>query len=243
MPLNSSSTPARIQAELNEALSLREAGNHAFRSGDYKLSTEKYRDSNYNILWLKGLRYTGALPADDWTIVETLTEMQFTTQSNEAASWLRYETFDGMEPPVDYGVDFYQPEAPTKSVSRFQKALTCTSMAEDALKDHPTKWRPSAKAMGKLFYRKAMAREGLDDYDGAWKAIQEAHGVLEGNDAAVCDLGTKIWKIRQYGRPHGLERGFTPIEPDFFFKPFRQDNYDRLSCCRLCHPMDFQAGS
>lgn len=145
-------TSARVHSEIKAALSIREAGNQAFRSGDYKLSTEKYGEANYDILWLKGQRYIGAIPKSDWSIVEAITEAQLITQSNAAASWLKYETYDGED-------------------NRFLKALGCTSTAQEALRDHPTKWKPSATAMRKLLYRRALAYEGLDDYDSAWKAI------------------------------------------------------------------------
>lgn len=56
---------AKIHAELRDILSIREASNRAFRSGDYALSTGKYSEANYDILWLKGLRYSNTIPSDD----------------------------------------------------------------------------------------------------------------------------------------------------------------------------------
>ena len=210
-------TSARVHSDIKAALSLREAGNQAFRSGDCKLSAEKYREANYDILWLKGQRYTGAVPQSDWSIVEAITEAQFITQSNPAASWLKYDTYDGEE-------------------NRFLKALGCTSTAQEALRDHPTRWKPSATAMRKLLYRRALAYEGLDDYDEAWDAVQEAHRLPGEKDEAVCELGTRIWKVRQNGKSSGLDQGFMPIEPDSFFKPYKKENYDKLKTCRLCDP-------
>ena len=113
-------TSARVQDDIKAALALREAGNQAFRSGDYKLSTEKYGEANYEILWLKGQRYTGAISKSDWSIVEAITEAQFTTQSNEAASWLKHDIYAGED-------------------NLFMRALGCTSKAMEALKDQPTK--------------------------------------------------------------------------------------------------------
>ena len=211
-------TSAQVHSEIKAALSIREAGNQAFRSGDYKLSTEKYREACYDILWLKGQRYTGAIPKSDWSIVEAITEAQFITQSNAAASWLKYDTYDGVD-------------------NRFLKALGCTSTAQEALRDHPaTRWKPSATAMRKLLYRRALACEGLEDYDDAWNAVQEAHRLVDEKYMAVCELGTRIWKVRQYGKDSGLDQGFMPLEPDFFSKPYKKENYDRLKRCRLCDP-------
>ncbi|KAL8967633.1 MAG: hypothetical protein Q9197_005327 [Variospora fuerteventurae] len=211
---------AQVHAELRNILSVREAGNRAFRSGDYALSTKKYGEANYDILWLKGLRYANVIPTDDWSIVEAITEMQYTTQSNGAASFLKYDAFSEVD---DDG----------NEVSRFRKALNCTLVADEGLKDHPTRWKPSQDAKRKLLYRRAQAYEGLEDYDRAWEAIQGAHHLSPERDEAICGLGMKIWKVREYGK-EGAEAGFVPMEPDFFFKPYRKEAYDRLGRCRLC---------
>lgn len=108
-------------------------------------------------------------------------------------------------------------------------------MAEQALKDHPTQWKPSENAKRKLLYRRAQAYEGLEDYDGAWEAIQVAHNLLAEKDEAICGLAMNIWKVRQYGKDAAQGR-FAPMEPDFFFKPYQKENYDRLERCRLCEP-------
>ena len=187
--MSSSWSAARIQAALDAALQLREAGNQAFRSGDYKLSTETYSEASYDVLHLKGLRHLGAIPANSWTFVQRITEMQFIACSNEAASWLKYEDYDG-------------------DVSRFRKALSCTLTAADALKDHPAAWKPRDAAMAKLLYRRALAYEGLEDYDAAFEAVEEAHR-LATKDEAICRLATKISNIRQFGK-YAVEDGFVP---------------------------------
>ena len=90
--------------------------------------------------------------------------------------------------------------------------------------------------MRKLLYRRALAYEGLDDYGEAWDAVQEAHRLPGEKDEAVCELGTRIRKVRQNGKSSGLDQGFMPIEPDSFFKPYKKENYDKLKTCRLCDP-------
>ena len=107
-------------------------------------------------------------------------------------------------------------------------------MAQEALRG-PTSWKPSEKAMRKLLYRRASAYEGLDNYDGAWDAIREAHGLSSEKDEAVCELATRVWNVRQFGKDT-VGQGFMPIESDFFSKPYRKENYDRLKRCRLCDP-------
>ncbi|KAI4195533.1 MAG: hypothetical protein LQ346_003403 [Caloplaca aetnensis] len=213
---------AKVHSELRNILSIREAGNRAFRSGDYALSTEKYSEANYDILWVKGLRYSNAIPTDDWSIVEAITEMQYTTQLNGAASFLKHATFSEVD-------------SDGNEVSRFRRALNCTLVAEEGLRDHPTQWKPSENAKRKLLYRRAQAYEGLEDYDEAWNAIQGAHKLLAEKDEAICALATKIWKVRQYGTD-AAQGGFVPMDPDFFFKPYSKENYDRLGRCRLCNP-------
>ena len=89
--------------------------------------------------------------------------------------------------------------------------------------------------MRKLLYRKALAYEGLDDYDSAWEAIQEAHRLSDKKDEAVCELGSRIYKVCQYVRGSGWDQDFMLIDPNFF-KPYRKENYDRLNRCRLCDP-------
>lgn len=96
--------------------------------------------------------------------------------------------------------------------SRFTKALGCTSTAQEALQD-PTSWKPSEKAMRKMLYRRASAYEGLDNYDGAWDAIREAHGLSYDKDEAICELATRVWKVLQSGK-NAREEGIMPIEPD-----------------------------
>ena len=167
---------ARIQSALSDAIRLREAGNAAFRAGDYKLSTEKYGEASYDTLYLKGLRNLNMIPSTDWTFVQKITEMQFLAHSNEAASWLKYEEYHG-------------------EVSRFQKALNCTNTAEEALKDHPTAWKPSDKAMGKLLYRRALALEGLEIYDRAFQAVDEAQRFCA-VDEDILQLRTRIDSVR-----------------------------------------------
>ncbi|KAL8796264.1 MAG: hypothetical protein Q9195_001379 [Heterodermia aff. obscurata] len=176
MPPSNSWNSARIQNALSDAIKLREAGNVAFRAGDYKLSTEKYGEASYDTLYLKGLRYMGTIPSKDWTFVQKITEMQFLAHSNEAASWLKYEEYKG-------------------EVSRFQKALNATNTAEEALKDHPTAWKSSDKAMGKLLYRRALALEGLEKYDDAFRAVDEAQR-LSAEDQDIRRLRTRIDKVR-----------------------------------------------
>ncbi|KAL8651095.1 MAG: hypothetical protein Q9210_003447 [Variospora velana] len=190
---------AQVHAELRNILSIREAGNRAFRSGDYALSTEKYGEANYDILWLKGLRYTKVIPTDDWSIVEAITEMQYTTQSNGAASFLKYDAFSEVDDNDN-------------EVSRFRKALNCTLVADEGLRDHPTRWKPSENAKRKLLYRRAQAYEGLEDYDRAWEAIQGAHHLSPERDEAICGLAMKIWKVREYGKD-GAEAGSSTSSP------------------------------
>ena len=63
MPPSNSWNSARIQNALSDATRLREAGNVAFRAGNYKLSTEKYGEASYDTLYLKGLRHLQAIPS------------------------------------------------------------------------------------------------------------------------------------------------------------------------------------
>ena len=175
-----SMNPTRLQNAINAALKLREAGNQAFRAGDYKLSTQIYGDASYDVVHLKGLRHLGAIPSDDWNFVQTITEMQFKVYSNEAASWLKYES--------------YTPE--DGEVSRFQKALARTGRALEALEDHPTAWKPGDGEMAKLLYRRALACEGLDNYDAAFEEVENAHQ-LAPKDVMICSLQSKIVKVRQ----------------------------------------------
>ncbi|CAF9934264.1 MAG: hypothetical protein HETSPECPRED_009163 [Heterodermia speciosa] len=176
MPPSTSWNSARIQNALSDAIRLREAGNVAFRAGNYKLSTEKYGEASYDTLYLKGLRHLQAIPSTDWTFVQKITEMQFLAHTNEAASWLKYEEYNG-------------------EVSRFQKALNCTNTAEEALKEHPTAWKPSDKAMGKLLYRRALALQGLEKYDQASLAVDEAQRLCA-EDEDIRRLRTRIDNAR-----------------------------------------------
>ena len=191
MPPSNSWNPAHIQGALSDAVKLREAGNAAFRAGDYKLSTEKYEEASYDTAYLKGLRNLDMIPSTDWSFVQKITEMQFLANSNEAASWLRYEEYDG-------------------EVSRFQNALNCTNTAEQALKDHPTAWKPSDKAMGKLLYRRALALDGLENYDPAFRAVDEAQRLCA-KDEDIRRLRTRIHDIRQFGKDL-VEDGFIPFQ-------------------------------
>ena len=102
--------------------------------------------------------------------------MQFLAHTNEAASWLKYEEYNG-------------------EVSRFQKALNCTNTAEEALKEHPTAWKPSDKAMGKLLYRRALALQGLEKYDRASLAVDEAQRLCA-EDEDIRRLRTRIDNAR-----------------------------------------------
>ena len=55
----------RLQDAISGAIKLREAGNEAFRVGNYELSTNIYEDAAYKIVYLKGLQQLGAIPSDD----------------------------------------------------------------------------------------------------------------------------------------------------------------------------------
>ena len=180
MPPSNQWDPARIQSAISDAIKLREAGNAAFRAGDYKLSTEKYGEASYDTLYLKGLRNLNMIPSTDWKFVQKITEMQFLAHSNEAASWLKYEEYDG-------------------EVSRFRKALNCSNTAEEGLRDYPQAWKPSDKAMGKLLYRRALALEGLDDYDAAFRAADEAQRFCA-KDEDILRLRTTTDRVRQFGK-------------------------------------------
>ncbi|KAL2044775.1 hypothetical protein N7G274_002550 [Stereocaulon virgatum] len=171
----------RLQNALNKALKLREAGNQAYRAGDYQLSTQIYGDASYDIVQLKGLRHLGAIPSDDWNFVQTITEMQFKVYSNEAASWLKYES--------------YAPE--DGEVSRFQKALTRTERALEALENHPTAWKPSDGEMAKLLYRRALACDGLEDYGGALEEVEKARQLAPA-DATIRKLQDRIKGFRRF---------------------------------------------
>ena len=177
---NSANT-LRLQNALKKALKLREAGNQAYRAGDYQLSTQIYGDASYDIVQLKGLRHLGAIPSDDRNFIQTITEMQFKVYSNEAASWLKYES--------------YTPE--DGEVSRFQKALTRTKRALEALEDHPTAWKPSDGEMARLLYRRALACDGLDDYDAAFEEVEKAHQLAPA-DAMICKLQSRINGFREF---------------------------------------------
>lgn len=165
----------RLQDAISGAIKLREAGNEAFRAGNYELSTNIYEDAAYKIVYLKGLQQLGAIPSDDLNFTKTITEMQFKLHSNEAASWLRIES--------------YVPEE--GEASRFQKALNRTDRSLDALKDHPTAWKPSDEAMARLLYRRALAFEGLGDYEAASIELQKAN-LYAPADKLICALQTKI---------------------------------------------------
>lgn len=170
---------ARTQAALAEALKLREDGNAAFRAGDYKASTKIYGDASYDCFYLKGVRELGGISKSDAHFTQTITELQFKACSNEAASWLKYED--------------YVPEE--GGVSRFQKARNATSAALDALKDHPTAWKPGDKEMARMLYRRALACEGLGDFEGAEKEIRKACE-LSPRDQTILELEMKIANVR-----------------------------------------------
>ena len=165
----------RLQDAIRGAIKLHEAGNEAFRAGNYELSTNIYEDAAYKIVYLKGLQQLGAIPSDDLDFTKTVTEMQFKLHSNEAASWLKIES--------------YVPEE--GEVSRFQKALNRTDRSLDALKDHPTAGKPSDEAMAKLLYRRALAFEGIGDYEAASTEVQKAN-LYAPADKLICALQTKI---------------------------------------------------
>ncbi len=165
----------RLQDAISGAIKLRETGNEAFRAGNYELSTNIYEDAAYKIVYLKGLQQLGAIPSDDINFTKTVTEMQFKLHSNEAASWLKHES--------------YVPEE--GEVSRFQKALNRTDRSLDALKDHPAAWKPSDEAMAKLLYRRALAFEGLEDYEAAAIEVEKAN-LYAPADKLICALQTKI---------------------------------------------------
>ena len=165
----------RLQEAISGAIKLREAGNEAFRAGNYELSTNIYEDAAYKIVYLKGLQQLGAIPSDDLNFTKTITEMQFKLHSNEAASWLKIKS--------------YVPEE--GEVSRFQKALNRTDRSLDALNDHPTAWKPSDEVMAKLLYRRALAFEGLGDYEAASTEVQKAK-LYAPADKLICALQTKI---------------------------------------------------
>ena len=165
----------RLQDAISGAIKLREAGNEAFRAGNYELCTNIYEDAAYKIVYLKGLQQLGAIPSDDLNFTDTITEMRFKLHSNEAASWLKNES--------------YVPEE--GEASRFQKALNRTDRSLDALKDHPTVWKPSDEAMARLLYRRALAFEGLGNHEAASREIQKAN-LYAPADKLICALQTKI---------------------------------------------------
>ena len=165
----------RLQDAISSAIKLREAGNKAFRAGNYELSINLYEDAAYKIVYLKGLQQLGAIPSDDVDFAKTVTEMQFKLHSNEAASWLKCVS--------------YVPE--NGEVSRFQKALNRTDRSLDALKEHPTAWKPSDEAMARLLYRRALAFDGLGDYDAASTELGKAN-LFAPADKLICALQTKI---------------------------------------------------
>ena len=165
----------RLQDAISSAIKLREAGNEAFRAGNYELSTNIYEDAAYKIVYLKGLQQLGAIPSDDLNFTKTITEMQFKLHSNEAASWLKLESYVPAE----------------GEVSRFQKALNRTDRSLDALKDHPTAWKSSDEAMARLLYRRALACEGLGDYEAASIVVQKAK-LYAPADKLICALQSKI---------------------------------------------------
>lgn len=171
----SSTDSLRLQDAISGAIKLREAGNEAFRAGNYELSINLYEDAAYKIVYLKGLQQLGAIPSDDLGIAKTVAEMQFKLHSNEAASWLKCES--------------YVPE--NGEVSRFQKALKRTDRSLDALKEHPTAWKPSNEAMARLLYRRALAFDGLGDYDAASTELEKAN-LYAPADKLICALQAKI---------------------------------------------------
>ena len=171
----SSNDSLRLQEAISSAIKLREAGNEAFRAGNYELSTNIYEDAAYKIVYLKGLQQLGAIPSNDPNFTKTITEMQFKLHSNEAASWLKLESYVPAE----------------GEVSRFQKALNRTDRSLDALKDHPSAWKPSDEEMARLLYRRALAFEGLGDYEAASTAIQKAK-IFAPADKLICALQSKI---------------------------------------------------
>lgn len=173
--IQSSTDTPRLQDAVSGAIKLREAGNEAFRAGNYGLSINLYEDAAYKIVYLKGLQQLGAIPSDDLDFAKTLAEMQFKLHSNEAASWLKCES--------------YVPE--NGEVSRFQKALNRTDRSLDALKEHPTAWKPSDEAMARLLYRRALAFDGLGDYDAASIELEKAN-LHAPADKLICALQTKI---------------------------------------------------
>lgn len=181
-------SPEHIQAALDQALKLREAGNQAFHAGHYKCSTETYGEASYDVLPLKSIRTLGGIPFNDQSFTAKITEMQFIACSKEAASWLKYEEYDDED-------------------SRYQKALNCTSMALDALKDHPKAWKPSNKAMGKLLYRRARAYVELGLCDDAESTLEKVKR-LGVEDDAVRLLGNK--NVRQFGLD-ALPEGMVPL--------------------------------
>lgn len=186
---SSSWSAAHIEAALDQALKLREAGNQAFQSGDYRISTKTYGDASYDVLFITSAHHLGAVPFNEETLLTKITKMQFLAFSNEAASWLKYEQYDGKVP-------------------RFRKALNCTMTAEEGLKEHPEAWKPSDGAMCKLLYRRALVCQGLKDYDSALQALKEAQR-LGSKDPAILRLATKVRNIRELGE-FAVEDGFVP---------------------------------
>ena len=170
----------RLQDAISGAIKLREAGNEAFRAGNYGLSINLYEDAAYKIVYLKGLQQLGAIPSDDQDFAKTVAEMKFKLHSNEAASWLKCES--------------YLPE--NGEVSRFQKALNRTDRSLDALKEYPTAWKPSDEAMARLLYRRALAFDGLRDYDAASIELEKAN-LYAPADKMICALQTKIKSLRK----------------------------------------------
>lgn len=62
--------------------------------------------------------------------------------------------------------------------------------------------------MGKLLYQRALACEGLEDYDGASRVLVEARA-LGIEDPKVWRLAAKVEDTRQYGKDF-VEDGFVP---------------------------------
>lgn len=171
----SSTQSLRLQDAITGAIKLREAGNEAFLAGNYGLSINLYEDAAYKIVYLKGLQQLGAIPSDDLDFAKAIAEMQFKLHLNEAASWLKCES--------------YVPE--NGEVSRFQKALNRTDRSLNALEENPTAWKPSDEAMARLLYRRALAFEGLGDYDAASAELEKAN-LYAPADKLICALRTKI---------------------------------------------------
>lgn len=77
-------------------------------------------------------------------------------------------------------------------VFRFLMACNAASVAWDALKEHPTTWKPGGKEMARMLYRRELACEGLGIFEGGERGTKDVWAESE----TILELEMKVAKVR-----------------------------------------------